>query len=234
MQKILFNLLLVLCLTGCMGSKTPLYGVHPKAKTAELTYTGIGIASDFELKNIATGTYKSIGHQSGVVYHTGAQNITLTINAAQKWKITATSRRQGFALPDAGIRLHNPYVGVVKCNGKIIGNIGISMPKVDTKREIFKQAGLNSLVNANLTLSGGAKILNKRYQLKSVYKDEKGEKHDSPLGYKVMSGKKTLGVVKVGENMFGGATMTVWITPGLSPVVEQSVVTILLLSGYAI
>lgn len=217
-----------------MGSKTALHGVHPKAKTAELEYSGIGLTSDFELGNIATGTYKSLGYEAGLVYYAGAQNIDLTIKAAQEWKLTSECKRQSFALPSIGVRLHNPYVAVITRNGKKIGNIGISMPDIDAKNEVLEHVGLDSLVNTNLVLTGGANILNRRYQLESVFKDDKGKIHGSPLGYKVMKGKKTLGVVEVGKNMFGGATMTVWLTPGLSPTVEQSVVTILLLSGYAI
>ncbi|MCT4535784.1 hypothetical protein [Halodesulfovibrio sp.] len=234
MKKTLFCLLLVFCLTGCMGSKAPLYGVHPKAKTAELKYSGIGLTSDFELENIATGTYKSIGYQAGLIYYAGAQNIDLTIKAAQKWKLSAECKRQAFALPSIGMRLHNPYVAIITRKGRVIGNIGISMPDIDAKSELLEQVGLDSLVHTNLTLSGGANILGKRYKLASVFKDEKGKAHGSPLGYKVTRGNKTLGVVRVGENMFGGATMTVWLRPGLSPIVEQSVVTMLLLSGYAI
>jgi len=234
MKRLLFALIAVSLLAGCMGSKGPMYGAPQKAKTAELEYTGIGITSDFELANIATGTYKSIGYQAGLVYYAGSQNIDLTVKAAQKWNVKTECKRQAFALPSIGVRLHNPYVGVVTRKGKVIGNIGISMPSIDTKNEVLKHVGLDSLVHTNLALSGGANILNKRYKLSSVFKNEKGETTASPVGYAVKYKKKTMGVVQVGKNLMGGQTMTLWISPGLSPTTEQSVVTILLVAGYAI
>lgn len=234
MRKSLLVLLAVLCLTGCMGGKNAMYGVHKNDKTAELEYTGIGLTSDFELKGIATGTYKSIGYQAGLIYYAGAQNIDLSVKAAQQWKIKTQCKRQAFKLPSIGVRLHNPYHGVVTRKGKVIGNIGISLPDIDASNELLKHVGLDSLAHTNLVLSGGANILGKRYKLESVFKNEKGEIQSTPEGYKVTRKNKTLGVVKVGKNMMGGQTMTVWITPGLKPTTEQSVVSILLVAGYAI
>ncbi len=236
MKKITLVVLLgALFLSGCVGtSKTAIYGISDSDKYAELKYTKIGLTSDFELPGLATGTYKSIGKEAGLFYYAGSQNIELTVNGAQNWKITTESKRQSFKLPNIGVQLHNPYVGEIRYNDKTIGNIGISMPDIDKTKEALKYVGMDNLVHTNLQLSGEANILGKRYEIASVFKDANGEQHNSPIGYTVSQKGKTLGTVQVGHNMMGGQELQLWITQGLKPLDEQSVISTLLVCGYAI
>lgn len=235
MKRIAIILTFVFCLSACVGTSTQLMsGVSDKDKTAALAYTSVGLTSQFEFKGIATGTYQSVGHESGIVHHSGSQNIRLTIDAAQQWSVDAESKREGYTAPGLSVRLHNPYVAAVTRGGKTIGTIGISMPQVDQAGEALKFVGLQNVVQRNLHLAGKANILGKTYEIDSVYENDKGEKKDAPLGYKVSSKGSLLGLVQVGKNMAGGQALTLFIKPGLAPLVEQSVVAALLVCGYAV
>jgi len=137
-------------------------------------------------------------------------------------------------LSGLGLDLHNPYVGTVKKGNKTIGMIGISMPTVDKTKEVLKYVGLDSFIDRNLHLTGVANILGKKYKIDSVYKNKVGEKQSSPCGYRVTQNSKTLGLIQVDKNLAGGQILQIWITSGLDPLVEQSVVSTLLVCGYAI
>lgn len=235
MKRLSIIILSIALLSGCAGgSKLSLMGATEKGKSAELKYTSIGLTSDFEFKGIATGTYKSLGAEGGLIYYKGTQNVQLTLDAAEKWDIKATSKKQNFLVGGLGLRLQNPYVADIKHNGKLIGNIGLNLPKIDKTKTVLKMVGLDNVINKNLDLSGSAKILGSNYKIESVYKGTDGVKKNSPYGYRVKQGNTTLGLVQAGKNLMGGQKLQVWLAPGLSPVKEQSVMAILLVCGYVI
>ena len=235
MKKLLVVFLALGFLTGCMGGKNAkMYGTCDGDKKASLKFTKVGLTSSYEFAGLASGTYKSVGFQGGLGYQKGTQCIDLTVNAAQKWAVSAKARRQGYRASGLGVQLDNPYVATVTRGGKRIGTIGVSMPKVDTTKNILKNVGLDTVINRNLRLTGQATILGKTYKIRSEYMNIKGEKQSTPVGYKIMKGKKTLGRIRVDKNMFGGQVLTLWVTPGLKPVTQQSVVASLLVCGWAI
>ena len=222
-------------LAGCMGGKNvKMYGTTEKDKKASLKFTKVGVTSEYAFGDIATGTYKSVGFQGGIGHQKGTQCIDLTVKAAQKWTVVAKARREGFRARGLSLQLDNPYVATVTRGGKNIGTIGLEMPRVDATKNILKNVGLDGVINRNLKLSGQATILGKKYKICSEYMNAKGEKQSTPVGYKVLKGKKTLGRICVGKNMFGGHVLTLWVSPGLKPVTEQSVVASLLVCGWAI
>jgi hypothetical protein len=77
-------------------------------------------------------------------------------------------------------------------------------------------------------------LIGEKYKIDSVYKNKAGEKQSSPCGYRVTKNSKTLGMIQVDKNIAGGQILQMWITSGLAPLVEQSVVSTLLVCGYAI
>ncbi|MCG8566258.1 MAG: hypothetical protein MI747_14370 [Desulfobacterales bacterium] len=236
MKKILLVLGLGLLISGCVGASkdVAMYGTSAKDKKAALEFTKVGVTSSYKLEGLASGSYKSYGIEAGLGYYSGAKTIKISVNKARKWDIAAKARSQSFKAKGLSVSLDNPYVGDVKQGSKKIGTIGISMPKFDGKRNVLKMAGLDTVVNRNLKLKGEAKILGKRYKIASVYKNAAGENLSHPDGYKVVKGSTTLGRVKVGKNMFGGQEFVVWVKSGLKPLEEQSVVSILLVCGWAI
>lgn len=236
MRKYLVLLLGLVFLSGCagVGNKLPLMGAKKGGKTAKLKYTKVGITSNFEFKGIVTGTYKSLGAEAGFIYYKGSQNVKLTLKAVQKWSILATSKRQNFRVAGLGLRLQNPYVAVIKRNGRHIGNIGLSLPRIDKTKTLLKYVGLDHVINKNLDLKGRADILGRKYTISSVYKGTDGVTKNSPYGYRVSRRGRTLGLIQVGKNMVGGQVLSVWIAPNLGPVTEESVMASLLVCGYAI
>ena len=234
--QLLLSLMLIVFCTGCVSApkKATMFGATDRFKSAPLNYTDIGLTSAFEFKGIATGTYKSFAYQAGLIYHAGSQNIKLTVNAAEKWAVKAESKRRGIVVPGISLRLHNPYIGTITRKGKTIGTIGIDMPTLDKTKEVLKFVGINKLIHRNLHLKGQARILGKKYVIASVYENPNGEKSSSPKGYKVLKGKKTVGLIQVGQNLTGGQSLHLWVDKKLSSQEEQSVVATLLVCGYAI
>lgn len=235
MKKLGTILLSSLLIWGCASSsKTELVTATNKDKVAELEYTDIGTTSAFQFADIATGTYQSFGYEAGLVVYAGEHTIEINLNAAEDWNIKAESQKTSVGAGPVGVALKNPYLGVVRKNGKVIGNIGIDLPEVNAKNEALEFVGLDGLANTNLSLEGGAKILGVQYKLASVYKDVQGNESSSPFGYKVMKGSTLLGAITVGKNMFGGQELKVWIKGDQPAVQEQSVMSILLTAGWAI
>ncbi|HKK33172.1 MAG TPA: hypothetical protein VJ934_06355 [Desulfomicrobiaceae bacterium] len=235
-MKRLFLLAVALMLSGCVG--TPAFnmnGAPKQAGIAKLEYTSTGLTSEFRLGNLATGTYKSLGAEGGLVVHTGTQNISLGVNAAEKWSILATSDRTAIKNIGLDVDIKNPYVASVKKDGRKIGSMYFNVPAVDGTKQVLKYVGLDSLMHRNLALTGQARIYNNRLLLDPVYTDLSGEKHSSPIGYKVTStSKKLLGMIQVDHNPAGGQILQVMVVPGLRPVTRQGVVSMLLVAGYAI
>jgi hypothetical protein len=236
MKKIIIALFVAALISGCGGAaKFNMAGhLDNKGKLANLKYTKTGLTSEFLFKGIASGTYKSYGAKAGLVYYAGSKNIKLTVKAKEEWSIKAESKSQSFQLKSLGVDLDNPYIGTVKRGSKTIGHIGISMPKVDKTKTALKYVGLDSIIQRNLHLKGSANILGKKYKISSVYEDKAGQKRSHPYGYSVSRGNKTLGLVQVGKNAFGGQKLQLWVAPNLNPITEQSVVATLLVAGYAI
>ncbi|WED21439.1 hypothetical protein L3Q72_12485 [Vibrio sp. JC009] len=236
MKKFGLALLMSTVLFGCASSsKTALVTPTNKDKVAELEYTDIGVTSGFKFENIATGTMKAFGYEAGLVVYAGEQKIEVNLDAAQKWNIKAESQRTSVGgIKGIGVSLKNPYLGVVRRDGKVIGKIGIDLPEINAKNEVLEYVGLDGLANTNLDLTGGAKILGVQYKLGSVYKDAEGNESGSPYGYKVTKGGKLVGTVTVGKNMFGGQELTVWLKGEQPAIQEQSVMSILLTAGWAI
>jgi len=233
MKKLIVVMIMIFSLTGCMGgSSNTMHGVTEQHKYAELEYTEAGITSSFKLGGIATGTYKAYESQIGYIYYGGSQNTFITLNAAETWSITSESKAQSFKLESLGLKLKNPYVGTIKRGQETIGYIGLSLPDDDTTKKALDMVGLGIVMSRNYRISGEANILGQTYNIESVYKDSNGNMQSSPIGYRVTQRNKKLGMVKVGKNAFGGQTLEMWITPGLSPITEESVVSALLVSGY--
>ena len=235
-MKGFFLVALALFLGGCAGS-TPfnMNGAPTKASVAKLEYTSVGLTSDFKLGTLATGTYKSIGAEGGFIVHTGTQKISLGVNAAEKWSILATSDRKAVKNIGLSIDINNPYVAAVKKGNKDIGSMYFNVPAVDTTKEVLKYVGLSNLIQRNLALTGQAKIYKRTFFLNPVYTDLSGKKQSSPIGYKVTDAKKKLlGMIQVDHNPAGGQVLQVVLVPGLRPITRQSVVSMLLVAGYAV
>ena len=231
-MKRIFVMILVCCvLGGCMGAGA-MHGVTEQHKYAELEYTSAGLTSGFKLGSITTGSYKSYETQVGLVYYGGSQNTFITLDSPQQWSIKSESKAQAFKVDGIDLRLKNPYVGTVKRGSKVVGHIGLSLPGGDYTKKALDMVGLGIVMSRNYRIVGEANILGKTYSIDSVFKDEDGDMQSSPVGYRVIHKNKNLGMVKVGKNAFGGQTLKVWIAPGLDPVVEESVVACLLVSGY--
>jgi len=232
MNRFFVVVMMILMLTGCVGSSGAMYGATAQHKHAELEYTSAGITSSYKLDGIAIGTYKAYEAEVGLIYYGGSQNTFITLDAAQKWSIKSESKAQSFKVSGLNMRLKNPYVGTIKRGKSVIGQIGLSLPNDDHTKNALDAVGLGIVMSRNYAINGKAKILGRNYNIESVYKDEKGNTHSSPEGYRVTYKKQTLGMVKVGKNAFGGQTLEMWVAPGLNPVIEQSAVACLLVSGY--
>ncbi len=232
---VLLFTLVVFVFSGCTGGNNlELMGAQKTGKFADLEYTDIGVTSKFKFAGIATGTYKALAAEAGLVYYAGTKNVYITLDAKQNWEIKATSKSQNFAVPGLGVKIQNPYVATVKRNGKVIGNIGLELPKVDKTQTALKMVGLDKVFDKNLDLKGSALILNEKFKITSVYTGTDKVKKNSPYGYRVSKGKKTLGLIQVGKNLMGGQELKVWIAPKLDPLTEQKVMAALLVCGYAI
>jgi hypothetical protein len=230
MKQVFAMFFVVFVLAGCMGGG--MHGTTEQHKHAELEYTSAGITNGFKLAGIATGTYKAYETQVGLIYYGGSQNTFITLDAPQKWSIKSESKAQSFKVDGIDLRLKNPYVGTVKHGDETIGHIGLSLPGGDYTKKALDMVGLGVIMSRNYRIVGEANILGRTYNIDSVFKDEDGDVQSSPEGYRVIHKNKTLGMVKVGKNAFGGQTLEMWIAPGLDPVVEESAVACLLVSGY--
>jgi len=239
MVKLLLGICLSILLSGCVGGSNSIGNLvvaKKNDKTAELKYTNVGITSQFEFKGIMTGTYKDISKSSGFISHSGTRTLSLTTKANKKWSIKVRSEKKGYRpYGNIAIDMDNPYVATIKQDNKRIGDIVLSVEnKVNKKNSIMKTIGLSGLVNTNIKFKKSrAKILGINYTIKSIYKDNKGKISSSPIGYKVLKGKVTYGVVMVGKNAFGGRTMSIWLKAKQSKTQQQSVATMLTVVGYS-
>jgi hypothetical protein len=239
MIKSLLGLCIVLVLSGCVGGSNAINTLVTPAKndkTAELEYTKVGITSNFEFKGIMTGTYKDLSGSAGIISHSGTRTINLTTKIDKTWKISVRSEKKGYKpYGNITIDIDKPYIATIRQSNKRIGDIILGVQNtIDKKTALMKTIGIDGLMNTNMRfVNSKARILGVNYTIKSIYKDKKGKVSSNPIGYKVLKGKKSYGVVMVGKNAFGGRTMSIWLKANLSKKEQQSVATILTVVGYS-
>ncbi|GAU08342.1 hypothetical protein [Desulfoplanes formicivorans] len=235
-MKQIFVIAMAMILGGCAGSGGfNMNGAPQQATIAQLEYTSVGVTSKYKLGNLATGTYRSLGAEAGLVVHTGVQKISLTVDAAEHWSIETTSDRTAVKNIGLEIDIKNPYVATVKKGNKKIGSMYFNVPSIDGTKQALKYIGLDNLIQRNLALTGQAMIHKKGFLLDPVYTDRSGKNQSSPIGYKVTDTRhKLLGMIQVDHNAMGGQVLQVMVVPGLNPITRQSVVSMLLVAGYAV